>query len=229
MSCPLSEDRALLDSFRRGERDALANVFTHYAPHVASLLKSGFGFSAAGQRVRFSGYTRVFELEDALQEVFKRAFSERARMSYDGLRPYAAYVAVIARNLVIDQYTTRRRELLHFNFNDADVADHDELIGVESAGRPEREALAGELRGLVSAFRATLNEREQTIFNLRFDEGLSHSAITEQTGLTASQVKTTEGKLRTALLKHLRKHGYLQGQRPELSAIANISQSGENQ
>jgi DNA-directed RNA polymerase specialized sigma subunit len=81
----------------------------------------------------------------------------------------------------------------------------------------------------VAAFRATLNEREQTIFTLRFDDGLSHAAITEQTGLTASQVKTTEGKLRATLLKHLRKHGYLEGEKAPMSAIPNIAPSGDNQ
>jgi RNA polymerase sigma factor (sigma-70 family) len=228
MTCPLSEDRALLDRFRRGERDALAVVFSHYAPHVASLLKSGFGFNAGNQRVRFGGYNRVFELEDALQETFKRAFAERARLSYDGLRPYAAYIAVIARNLVIDQYTSRRRELLHFTFDEGDAPELDESGAVGTA-RPERDALDGELRGLVASFRADLNAREQTVFTLRFDEGLSHAAITEQTGLSASQVKTTEAKLRTSLLKHLKRHGYLDGVGVRVTPFASPTPEGDNQ
>ncbi|HSI05446.1 MAG: RNA polymerase sigma factor [Myxococcota bacterium] len=226
MSCILSEDRALLDRFRGGERDALTVVFTHYAPHVASLLKSGFGFSAGGQRVRFGGYKRVFELEDALQEVFKRAFSERARMSYDGLRPYAAYMAVIARNLVIDQYASRRRELLHFNFEDSTTANDDDSPA--PGGRPERELLASELRGVIDDFRAKLDEREQTIFKLRFEENLSHAGITERTGLTASQVKTTEAKLRGALMRHLRKHGYLDERAAHVTPAAEVAPSGEH-
>lgn len=228
MNCPLSEDRALLDGFRRGERDALAKVFTHYAPHVASLLRNGFGFNSGNQRIRFGGYSRVFELEDALQETFKRAFAERSRLAYDGLRPYAAYLAVIARNLVIDQYTTRRRELLHFSFDEGDAPDLD-ASGETLVARPEREALDSELRGLLAGFRANLNEREQTVFTLRFDEGLSHIAITEQTGLSASQVKTTEAKLRTALLKHLKRHGYLDGREARLAPLAGITPRGDNQ
>ncbi len=225
MSCPLSEDRALLDGFRRGERDALAKVFAHYAPHVTSLLRNGFGFNSGDQRIRFGGYSRVFELEDAVQETFKRAFSERSRANYDGLRPYAAYIAVIARNLVIDQYTSRRRELLHFSFDDNDAAESDET-GAVVAARPERDALAGELRRLVSTFRAGLEPREQQVFTLRFDESLSHAAITERTGLSASQVKTTEAKLRTALLKHLKRHGYLDGR--SVTPIAAITPRGDN-
>ncbi len=225
MSCILSEDRALLDRFRRGERDALGRVFSHYAPHVASLLKSGFGFSAGGQRVRFGGYKRTFELEDALQEVFKRAFSERARMSYDGLRPYAAYVAVIARNLVIDQYASRKRELSHFSFDESAAPENDTA---PETGRPERELLAGELRAILADFRAKLDQREQTIFTLRFEENLSHAAITERTGLTASQVKTTEAKLRVALMKHLHKHGYLDERASHVTPAAEAAPSGDN-
>ena len=225
MSCLLSEDRALLDGFRRGERDALAKVFTHYAPHVASLLKSGFGFNAGNQRIRFGGYSRIFELEDALQETFKRAFGERARVAYDGLRPYAGYVAVIARNLVIDQYTSRRRELLHFSFEDHDAPETDDTGAIVTA-RPEREAMASELRVLLTSFRAELTAREQQVFTLRFDEGLSHAAITHETGLSASQVKTTEAKLRTALLKHLKGNGYLDGR--EAHAALGIAPEGDN-
>ncbi len=226
MSCLLTSDRALLDGFRRGERDALAKVFTHYAPHVASLLKSGFGFNSGNQRIRFGGYSRVFELEDALQETFKRAFSERARVSYDGLRPYAGYIAVIARNLVIDQYTSRRRELLHFSFEEHDVPETDGTS--TGSARPEHEAMTRELRALLASFRAELTEREQQVFALRFDEGLSHAAITDQTGLTASQVKTTEAKLRVALLKHLKRNGYLDGREARIAPLG-ITPEGDNQ
>lgn len=227
MSCVLSEDRALLDSFRRGERDALGQVFTHYAPHVAQLLKSGFGFNSGNQRIRFGGYSRIFELEDALQETFKRAFGERARISYDGLRPYAAYLAVIARNLVIDQYASRRRELSHFSFEEHDTPETD-ATGAAVTARPEHEAMASELRTLLATFRAALSEREQQVFALRFDEGLSHAAVTQRTGLSASQVKTTEAKLRAALLKHLKRNGYLDDRHAHVAQLG-ITPEGENQ
>lgn len=71
-------------------------------------------------------------------------------------------------------------------------------------------------------------EREQQVFALRFDEGLPHAAITDQTGLTASQVKTTEAKLRVALLKHLKRNGYLDGREARVAPLG-ITPEGDNQ
>ena len=43
-----------------------------------------------------------------MQEAFRRAFEERARSAYDGLRPYRRYLLTITRNLVIDQLRKQR-------------------------------------------------------------------------------------------------------------------------
>lgn len=215
----LVQDRALNARFKAGDRDALATVFSFYAPRVVEMLGRGFSFDAGGERVRFSGYTRRFELEDVLQDVFRRAFAERARLAYDGLRPYGAYLATIARNLVIDSYTARKRELACFVIDDStdttsdDWASSDDPFAEHTpapTGRPERDLMSAELRGLVQTFKGSLGEREQAIFVLRFDEALSHNAIAERTGFSVSQVKTTESKLRAALLRHLKGHGYLE-------------------
>src|SRR5574341_691980 len=90
-------DRSFLDAFRRGDRAALAAVYEHYVAGVSAILRHGFAFSSGGARTRFHGYRSQFELEDILQEVFSRAFSERARLAWDGLTPYESYLAGIAR------------------------------------------------------------------------------------------------------------------------------------
>ncbi len=112
---------------------------------VAQLLARGFSFHASGERVRFSGYGKRFELEDVLQDVFRKAFGEKARDSYDGLRPYAAYLATIARNLVIDDYSQRKRELSLFTRDETPADDewtsHDDPFAdhaPQPSGRPER-------------------------------------------------------------------------------------------
>src|SRR5262245_33995403 len=106
----LVERRPLLEGFRAGDRAALTEVYRHYAPGVAELLRHGFAFGSAGEMRVFRGYRSSFDLENALQEVFARAFQESALLRYDGLRPYVNYIYAIARNYVIDQL--RRRELL---------------------------------------------------------------------------------------------------------------------
>jgi RNA polymerase sigma factor (sigma-70 family) len=213
----LVDDRALLKRFKAGERDTLARVFSHYAPTVALLLARGFSFRAGGERVRFSGYGRRFELEDVLHDVFRKAFGEKARDSYDGLRPYAAYLATIARNLVIDDYSQRKRELSLFTREEVSAEEewtsHDDPFANDApapSGRPERDMMNAELRALVQQFKAQLDARELRIFELRFDESLSHTEIGERTSLTASQIKTTESKLRSRLVRHLKANGYFE-------------------
>src|SRR5262245_56542135 len=105
----LLEQRALLDRFRRGERLALEEVYRHYAPEVAAFLQRGFTFMSGGRHLRFAGYRQPFDLDNALQETFVRAFKESARLGYDGLNPYKSYLLAIARNLVLDEL--RRREV----------------------------------------------------------------------------------------------------------------------
>ncbi len=51
------------------------------------------------------------ELEDLIQEVFVRAFSEKGRLAYDGLRDYEPYICTIARNLLIDRARKQGREV----------------------------------------------------------------------------------------------------------------------
>lgn len=38
-----------------------------------------------------------------MQDIFARAFAPKARLAYDGVRPYGAYVKRIAKNLMIDR------------------------------------------------------------------------------------------------------------------------------
>ncbi len=225
----LVENRDLLGRFRQGESAAMMQVFTHYAPQVASLLRRGFTFAAGEQRVRFSGYAQIFDVEDCLQEIFRRAFSERARSRYDGLRPFSSYIITIAKNVVINEYQARKRALANFHVEEKHIDDvvtdewsaHDDVL-VDApnvpTGRPEQDSETAELRGLIVDFRKTLNEREQAVFHWRFEESLSQAEMETRTQLTASKIKTTESKIRDRLRKFLQRHGYLAGTNKESGA-----------
>ena len=63
--------------------------------------------SRRGRTLRFGGYAQPFDLDNALQETFVRAFKESARVGYDGLHPYKNYLLAIARNLVLDEFRNR--------------------------------------------------------------------------------------------------------------------------
>jgi hypothetical protein len=43
---------ALLEAFRRGEREALTTVYFHYVDDIAAVIRNGFAIASSGARVR---------------------------------------------------------------------------------------------------------------------------------------------------------------------------------
>lgn len=202
----LAEDRSRLKGFRAGDPKALAAVYRHYVEQVARALSLGFSFRSGDQFLRFHGYTTPFELDDALQETFARAFAEGARLKYDGLRPYRAYLMTIARNLVIDRFrrATRHPEQL------SSEMDGDQVAG-EARERPEtpEEAAAREqLKALYEGFKESLSDQDRELFELRFERDQTRAHCAVETGLSAMQVRTRESKLRAALYELLLESGH---------------------
>ena len=228
----LEEDRPLLDAFRRGERDALDRVYRTYAEEIASILVHGFAFSSAGRSARFHGLTSRFDIEDLLQEVFTRAFTERARLGYDGLRPYGGYLAGIAKAAVIDRLRSHARWQRRFLLDDGSAdaalphdAGHasDPLEGdIAPTGDPSRDLENAELAALLAEIQASLAPEEAEVFRLRFREGKSLTEVERETGRSPSRVKTLERKLRQRLLDRIWAAGYLHGERGKEGWIARL-------
>lgn len=220
----LIERRELLDRFKRGERRALEEVYRHYAPDVAAFLQRGFTFSSAGRSLRFSGYAQPFDLDNALQETFVRAFKESARLGYDGLHPYKSYLLAIARNLVLDEFRNREVAMSPFidrldsgGGSDAPAAEGEEAapsvaVGdAPSAGvSAEQEFLRHELGRLYAAFVARLDDRDRTFFRSRFEEQRTQIEAGTACGLSHMQARTLEKKLRRAFLEFMQTNGYLE-------------------
>src|SRR5262249_47435933 len=103
---PLEGDRELLDRYRRGEREALAQIYWAYVDRVERLVSSCL-------RVQGAAWPdSSVSAEDLVQEVFTRAFSQKARTAYDGLRDYGPYLFTIARNAVADAFRRLGREVV---------------------------------------------------------------------------------------------------------------------
>jgi RNA polymerase sigma factor (sigma-70 family) len=215
----LSSDRELLQRFREGEREALATVYTEYAPAIANFLARGFTFSSKGRTLQFNGYHQPFDLDNAVQETFVRAFGERARLSYDGLTPYRNYLMAIARNLVLSEL--RRREVAMSQL--VKVVDeqpvemspeslHADPISVGEA-EPTGEAafLRQELLRLYNGFIAELKPQQQEFFRARFEERMTQVEAGHRAGLSHMQARTLEKKLRKRFLRFMQSRGYLEG------------------
>lgn len=179
---------------------------------------------SGGRVLRFSGYPQPFDLDNALQETFVRAFKDSARLGYDGLHPYKSYLFAIARNLVLDEF--RNREVAMSPFIDrldaSGAVDHGAPDGNEAAPAAtvsdapsagvsaEHEYLRHELGRLYAAFVARLDERDRTFFRHRFEEQQTQVDAGAQSGLSHMQARTLEKKLRRAFLAFMQTNGYLE-------------------
>jgi len=151
---------------------------------------------------RYQGARDVLELESLVQEVFTRAFEPRARLAYDGIRPYGGFLVGIAKHVVLDHLrkTARHGEVLAApEVIDANVAP---VEHVESAD--ERRG-----RELVAEFLASqCDERDRRLYALRYERELSQQDSAEAAGLTRIQIRRWETKFRGRLLRFLKRADY---------------------
>ncbi len=195
MSIRLEEDRSLLDDFRRGDRAALGRVFLAYGDEVARQVRAA--------RVA------PHDVESVVQDVFLKAFTPQARQSYDGLRPYGAWLNTITRNLIIDRARKDRRVVL--------LAPND-MPEVISDDDPRAAQEAGELDAVVAAWRGELDDDDARLFTARFEEARSLGQAAQALGWSEIRVRKRDTALRSGLLARLRDRGFLQDARVRIGA-----------
>jgi RNA polymerase sigma-70 factor (ECF subfamily) len=232
----LVEKRELLERFRAGERAALEEVYRHHAPEVAAFLSRGFGFNSRGRAMRFAGYHQPFDLDNAMQETFVRAFKPSARLGYDGLHPYKGYLCGIARNYVLDELRAREVAMSPFVLDVGGATDAQPALaamgdegartdatptaaGGKQSGSAEHDYLRQELGRLYGEFVAGLDERERGFFHARFEEQRTQVEAGAAVELSHMQARTLEKKLRERFLKFMHRHGYLDGYRLDLKKV----------
>jgi RNA polymerase sigma-70 factor (ECF subfamily) len=196
---PFEKDRALLAAFRVGRADVLARTYHALVDDVFRVVALGF--------VTRNGSIRPERDPDeqraVVQEVFVRAFAERARLAYDGLRPYRPYLLTIAKNVMIDRARSRSSELARTSELDVDaIIDSDAAI----PGEVEETAEQQQQRAAAATYVAGLDEELRAFVQLRFDRELSQIDVAEQLGVTRRRVRTLERRVLTGLRKFLKKY-----------------------
>jgi len=205
MDALLPDDRALLDAFRRGGRAALTRVYRAYSPRVLAYLSRGFRVRSD----RDNGAARVgpLDLDAAHQETFVRAFSDRLRQAYDGVRPFEGFLFVIARSAAVD--TLRSIGKLARSSVPLDEAHEVHTLPVDRCS-PEEAALENELRALVATFLSRLSPEERRFAQFRFVERCSQELAGAALGLSRQEARTREARLKLALAEFLAAEGWLE-------------------
>lgn len=209
----------LLASFRQGERSALEAVYRHYVKGVAHFLQKGFSFRSGDKFFFFKGYRSTFDLHNAVQEVFRRAFEEKARLSYNGVNSYSNWILAIARNMVINQF--RNKEVPFSQFEEGPDGENrrrfeneidEKYTGLLYASTGPKQDVAiehAELKILINRFLGELNDEDRELINLRFVEGFGQEEAAKHMGSTRMKIRTQEAKVRKRLIAFMRDSGYL--------------------
>jgi RNA polymerase sigma factor (sigma-70 family) len=215
----LTDDPALLSRFRAGERESMEIVFRHYAPQLSALLTRGL--STRGGRIR---PTSPFEVGALVQEAFARAFTDKARSSYDGVVDYLQYLAAIARNELLNQLRGRE-DAAEAQALESQLESNAQGVAPVGTAPPSPEVAAEEreLEALVAAFLNGREQREKDVYRARFEQVLTQEEAAAALGLTRIQVRRVEAKLRRDLFAHLRAAGYLDRAAPVQNALAGTT------
>jgi RNA polymerase sigma-70 factor (ECF subfamily) len=188
----LRRNRSLLDSFRAGVPDALRTVYREYVRKVERLLSAGFEVRSQGTRVT-GACRQADDVADLVQEVFARAFSEKGRRAYDGLRDYGPYLYAIARNILVDWSRARGREI------PAAWLELDAVIEIAPVAADPPPWAAPATMHVVEEYLAALPRDLRAVHNLRYEQGLSQKQAAEKLGVGRQTLRTLERRLRQGL------------------------------
>jgi RNA polymerase sigma-70 factor, ECF subfamily len=199
------DNPGLLERFRAGARPAMEAVYWFYVRRIEALVRHGFSLPGAAGAFR----AKASEVEDLVQEVFARAFSERARLSFDGLRAYGPFLATLARNTVIDWGRRRGREVLVDGRND-DLAD---LTRADSTPEPVPGWADEDVAAIVSKYLAGLPKDLADLHHRRYVLAESQADAAAALGLSRQQLRTREARLRDGLADALKAGGKAVGEK----------------
>lgn len=188
MTAQLHEDRAWLMAFRRGDRGALERVFRTYVAYVAAIIRRG-SHTVDGRPI--PGVADATEQQDLLHDVFVKAFSPGARQAYDGLRPYAPYLAQVARNVLAERGRALARDKQRWVPLEG-PADEEPVQWAADEPLPEDLLLSREQQQQGAQFKEQLSPAERDFVAARFERGLSQRDAADQLGVTRHRIRDME-------------------------------------
>jgi RNA polymerase sigma-70 factor (ECF subfamily) len=137
------------------------------------------------------------EAEDVMQQAYVNAFTHLRQ--FNGSAQFSTWLTRIA----INEALARARRRGRYEAFDDDHSSVARLMASNPAQSPERQAFAGELRGLLEWAIDALPDGMREVFVLREVEGLSTNEVAECLGVSDDVVKTRLSRGRAALRRLL--------------------------
>jgi RNA polymerase sigma-70 factor, ECF subfamily len=133
------------------------------------------------------------EAEDVMQQAYVNAFTHLRQ--FNGSAQFSTWLTRIAVNEALARVRRRGR----YETFDDDLSSVEPFMPSHPAPSPERQAFAGELRGLLEWAIDALPDGMREVFVLREVEGLSTKEVAECLGVSDDVVKTRLSRARAAL------------------------------
>ncbi len=173
-------DDVLVQSYANGNNDAFDTLL---ARHQGRLLN--YIIQLTGNRQ---------QAEDVFQETFVKAIITIRKGNYTENGKFGAWLARIARNLVIDQFRQEKAEpTLSTDDDGVDILNRKEL----SEHTVEDGMVELQIRDDVRRLIRELPEQQRQVLVMRYYQGLSFKEIAEQTEVS---INTALGRMRYAIL-----------------------------
>lgn len=132
--------------------------------------------------------------EDIFQETFVKAIMTIRQGNYTESGRFGAWLARIARNLVIDQFRQEKSEpTLSTDDADVDILNRKELSELTI----EDDLVDVQIRDDVRRLVRELPDQQREVLTMRYYQGMSFKEIAEQTGVS---INTALGRMRYAIL-----------------------------
>ncbi|MES3628764.1 MAG: sigma-70 family RNA polymerase sigma factor [Longimonas sp.] len=134
------------------------------------------------------------EAEDCLQEVFTQVWEKADRFNPDRGKPYS-FIVTIARNKAIDR--TRSKVYKNIQRQEHTVGDFT-MVPSARGNSPYKDTVLGNRAERLREALQQLSEKERTVIQIAYFEGLSQSEIAERTGIPLGTVKyrTRQGMIK---------------------------------
>jgi len=137
------------------------------------------------------------EAEDVMQQAYFNAFTHLRQ--YNGMAKFSTWLTRIA----INEALARVRRQGRYEVFDDELTNEEPFVSLNTSENPERQAFAGELRGLLEWAIDALPNGMREVFVLREVEGLSTSEVAESLDVSEDVVKTRLSRGRAVLRRVL--------------------------
>lgn len=179
----VTKRRVLISSLKRGDLSAFDRIYRHYAPKLY-----GFAFNLVKSKI---------EAEGVVQEVFLKVWKNREQIDLHA--SFDSYLFTITYNTVIS--------LLRKKASEKKYIDYLQSIQIPSATNPTTADLEWrELQDEVDAIIDQLPTRQQEVYRLSREQGMTYAEIADQLNLSVNTVENHMGRALKFIRSHLTDH-----------------------